>query len=294
MDPFSTRAAGITLCQPITGDGSVLTIRGSNINLEPNSFFTNFSCVDLKGVGSLSPRYSHPVTDGDLRMANSRINNNSQQATGFLVAGGKLIVGPGQNVFRTGYTEEMTLPAVIEREAQGTLHITLPDVIRMFLADAPSLMNAEGRLPPWLLINKNGAYRFTTHTVNAGITDFPITKFDLATAMDADTVRITNGATLTADAAAGALHLSAPLSFPGQTLTLGASDMLGTLMLDNTLNNTLGSLTFTGSEGLIVANASAVIEPRITGPIALSVLAGMDNIHTPCMNAFHAGVADKG
>ena len=94
VDPFPSRGLGITLNQLITGDGSVLTIKGGNINLESLSGITNFSRVDVMGVATLSPRYSRPVTDGDLRVSDSRINNNSQQATGYLVAGGKLIVGP--------------------------------------------------------------------------------------------------------------------------------------------------------------------------------------------------------
>jgi autotransporter-associated beta strand protein len=280
VDPFPTRASGIRMNQPITGDGSVLTIKGGNIDLLPSSAITNFSRVDLKGVATLSPRYSRPVTDGDLRMIDSRINNNSQQDTGFLVAEGKLIVGPGQNVFRTGYTEEMTLPAVIEREAQGTVQITLPGVIHMFLADAPALTNAEGRLPPWMFYDNSGSYSFSTHTATDGISAFSITKFDLAAATDADTVRVNSDVTLAADTAVGALQVSSTLSFPGQTLTLGAPDMLGTLMLDTSLNNSLGSLTFTGTEGLVVANTSVSVAPQITGPIALSVLAGMDNINT--------------
>jgi|GEM_PF-5398491 len=279
VDPFPIRALSISFNQPVTGDGGVLTIKGGNINLEASSAITNFSCVDLKGVAILSPRYSRPVTDGDLRMIDSRINNNSQQNTGFLVAGGKLIVGPGQNVFRTGYTEEMTIPAVIEREAQGTLQFTLPSDIHMFLADAPALTNAEGRLPTWMFVDNSGFYRFSTHTATEGISAFSITKFDLATATDADTVRVTSDVTLAADTAVGALQVSSTLSFPGQTLTLGAPDMLGTLMLDTSLNNSLGSLTFTGSEGLVVANNSVSVAPRITGPMALSVLAGMDNIN---------------
>ncbi len=65
--------------------------------------------------------------------------------------------------------------------------------------------------------------------------------------------------------------------------------MLGTLMLDTSLNNSLGALTFTGSEGLVVVNNSVSVAPQITGPIALSVLAGMDNInrtlnHTVLLN----------
>jgi len=278
IEPFALRAQGMHFNQPITGDGGVLTIKGGSINLESSATFTNFSRMDLRGVASLSPRFSRPVTEGDLRLIDSRINNNSQQYTGFLPAGGKLIVGAGQNVARTGYWELMTLPSVIEREAQGTLQITL-STNRMFLADAPALMNDEGRLPTWLLMDNSGLYRFATHTAGGGLSAFPITKYDLAAATDADTVRITNSVTLTANAAAGALQVSSALNFANQTLTLGATESLGALLLDTSLTNNSGAVTFTGAEGLVVANGSFSVQPQITGPIALSVLAGMDNIN---------------
>ncbi len=278
IEPFNLRGYGMYFSQPVTGEGGVLTIKGGSINLESSAIFTNFSRVDLRGVPSLSPRFSKPVTEGDLRLIDSRINNNSQQYTGYLPAGGKLIVGAGQNVARTGYWELMTLPPVIEREAQGTLQITL-STNRMFLADAPALMNAEGRLPAWLLMDSASSYRFATHTAGGGLSAFPITKVDPAAATDADTVRITNSVTLTADAAVGALQVSSALNFANQTLTLGATDSLGALMLDTSLTNNSGAVTFTGSEGLVILNSSVSMQPQITGPFALSVLAGMDNIN---------------
>jgi autotransporter-associated beta strand protein len=279
IEPFSLRAQGMQFNQPITGDGGVLTIKGGSINLETSAIFTNFSRVDLRGVPSLSPRFSRPVTEGDLRLIDSRLNNNSQQYTGFLPAGGKLIVGAGQNVARTGYWELMTLPPVIEREAQGTLQITL-STNRMFLADAASLTNAEGRLPAWFFREIGSSYRFATHTELGGIVEFPITKTDLTTATEADTIRVTNAVTLAESETAGALWLSnSGLNLSGQTLTLGATDALGALLLDTSLTNNSGAVTFTGAEGLVVANGSYSIQPQITGPIALTVLAGMDNIN---------------
>ncbi len=285
VDPFPSRGYGIYFNQPIVGDGSVLTIKGSSINLESSAVFTNFSRVDLQGALSFSPRSSRPITDGDLRMLDSRINNNSPQSTGFVPAGGKLIIGAGQNVARTGYSEIMTLPAVIEREAQGTLQITLPGIIRMFLADASTLTNAEGRLPTWLLRDSGGFYRFATHTVAGGIVEFPIAKTVLTTATDADTIRVTNSVALTQNTSAGALWVSSSaVDFAGQTLTLGSTGMLGALMLDTSLSGNSGAVTFTGAEGLVVLNNSASVQPKVTGPLALSVLAGMDNINVTKSN----------
>jgi autotransporter-associated beta strand protein len=282
--PFTLRAAGIGINHPITGDGGVLTIKGGNINVEAMGVFTNFSRVALQGVATLSPRFSRPLTDGDLKMTDSRVNNNSQQVTGFLLNGGKLIVGPGQNVIRTGYWEVMTLPPVIEREAQGTLHVTLT-TNRMLLANAAALLNAEGRLPTWFLRETNSLYRFATHAESGGIVDFPVTKTDLAAATAADTIRVTNAVTLAQNASAGALWVASPsVDLAGQTLTLGAAGALGALLLDTSLTNDSGSVTFTGTEGLVIANGAVSVAPQLTGPMSLTVLAGMDNINATRVN----------
>ncbi len=282
--PYRLRGDSFTLGSTTIGDGSEIVLTGgATFNFESGASFTNFSCVTVRDTSTLSLRMSVPLSWSDLRLEQTRLNNNSQQYVLFTPCQGTLFVGAGANAVRIGYFGPMALPSSIVREAYGTLQIA-PNTNRVHMVNGAAYMDSYGRLPAWLfrMTGGDGTYNFSTYDAEFGILPYASASSNInATASSLETVYHMTGGQLEQDVQVDALNIGLTnLSFNGKTLTLGNTGTLGTLLLGKDLTDASGTLTFTGNEGLIVGNGDPVrIAPRITGPVALTILGGVDNIN---------------